>query len=383
MNLKARLSRYWEKIQGSLFSWLEEELQPLTKKQQQLVSILELIRIEEFLPSVCRGYQGRPAKCRKAVARSFVAKAVYNMPTTTSLIERLHSDISLRRICGWESKHEIPSESVFSRAFAEFANSELASRVHESLIKESYAGEIVGQVSTDASAIEAREKATKEVKNIAEASPKEKMKRRKKGEQFTKEMTRIERQASGTMTLDEMLLDLPRQCNVGAKTNSKGSLQWWIGYKLHLSADDNGVPLAGIVSSASMNDTQAAIPLSKLTAQRVQSLYDLMDSGYHVDAIMDHSRSLGHIPIFERQSKKAGEKEEKRLEKLAWKNLNWKPAEWVRYEGRTVIERVFSRLKDEFGANLIRVRGPIKVTCHLMFGILALTADQLLKIPLP
>jgi transposase len=96
--------------------------------------------------------------------------------------------------------------------------------------------------------------------------------------------------------------------------------------------------------------------------------------------IMEHSRSIGHVPIFERQSKKAGEKEEKRLEKLAWKTLNWKPAEWVRYESRTVVERVFSRLKDEFGASLIRVRSAIKVTAHLMFGVLALAADQLLKI---
>ncbi len=380
MSLKTNISQYWEKIQGTLFSYLEEELPPLTKKQQQLVAILEIIRIEEFLPTTCGGFQGRPEKSRKAIARAFVAKSVYNMPTTICLIERLHTDISLRRICGWESRREIPSESVFSRAFAEFAHSKLASRVHEFLITDSYVNEIVGHVIIDASAIEAREKPTKEIKNISETSPKTKAKHRKKGEQSLKEMTRIEKQVSGTMSLDEMLLELPRKCNVGAKTNSKGSLQWWIGYKLHLSVDDNGVPLAGIVSSASLNDTQAAIPLSKLTAQRVTSLYDLMDSGYHVDAIMDHSRSLGHIPLFERQSKKAGEKEEKHLEKLAWKTLNWKPAEWVRYERRTGVERVFSRLKDEFGALFLRVRGEIKVSSHLMFSVLALAADQLLKI---
>jgi transposase len=383
MSIKANLSQYWEKIQGTLFPYLEEMLPPLSKKQQQLVAILEVIRIEESLSAFCRGFRGRPEKSRKAIARAFVAKAVYNMPTTTFLIERLHTDSSLRRICGWESNNQIPSESVFSRAFTEFAHSELATRVHASLIKEVYENEIVGHVIIDASAIEAREKPVKEVKNITEICPKTKPKRCKKGEQSPKEMTRIEKQASGTMSLEEMLLDLPRKCNVGAKTNSKGSLQWWIGYKLHLSADGNGVPLAGIVTSASMNDTQAAIPLSKLTAQRVHSLYDLMDSGYHVDAIMDHSRSLGHVPIFERQSKKEGEKEEKRLEKLAWKTLNWKPAEWVRYESRTCVERVFSRLKDEFGASLIRVRSAIKVTAHLMFGILALAADQLLKIPIP
>lgn len=47
--LTKTLSQYWSKIQGSLFPWSEEELDPLTEKQQQLVAILELVRIEEFL----------------------------------------------------------------------------------------------------------------------------------------------------------------------------------------------------------------------------------------------------------------------------------------------------------------------------------------------
>lgn len=62
------------------------------------------------------------------------------------------------RICGWETQNEIPSESTFSRAFAEFANSELASRVHETLIKTTYQEQIVGHISRDATEIESREK---------------------------------------------------------------------------------------------------------------------------------------------------------------------------------------------------------------------------------
>ena len=54
----------------------------------------------------------------------------------------------------------------------------------------------------------------------------------------------------------------------------------------------------------------------------------------------------------------------------------------IRYEKRTVVERSFSRLKDEFGANFVRVKGAAKVCSHLMFGILILAADQLLKIGL-
>ena len=43
-------------------------------------------------------------------------------------------------------------------------------------------------------------------------------------------------------------------------------------------------------------------------------------------------------------------------------------------------ERVNARLKDEFGASQIRVRGAAMVMAHLMFGVLALTVDQWLRL---
>ena len=45
-----------------------------------------------------------------------------------------------------------------------------------------------------------------------------------------------------------------------------------------------------------------------------------------------------------------------------------------------MVERVNGRLKDEFGGRYVRERGAAKVMAHLMFGVLALTADQLLKL---
>ena len=35
-------------------------------------------------------------------------------------------------------------------------------------------------------------------------------------------------------------------------------------------------------------------------------------------------------------------------------------------------------MKDDFGGRMVRVRGAAKVMCHLMFGVLALAADQLI-----
>ena len=43
----------------------------------------------------------------------------------------------------------------------------------------------------------------------------------------------------------------------------------------------------------------------------------------------------------------------------------------VIFDFRTLAERVNARLKDEFGARSVRVRGAIKVKCHLMFGVVA------------
>jgi transposase len=37
-------------------------------------------------------------------------------------------------------------------------------------------------------------------------------------------------------------------------------------------------------------------------------------------------------------------------------------------------------LKDEFGIREIRVRGHRKIAAHLMFAVLALTADQIMKL---
>ena len=132
--LAQNLAQCWSNIQASLFPFLEEELDPLSEKQQQLVTILELIRIEEYIPDY-RWYEGRPRKTRCAIARSFVTKMVYNIGTTRALYERLRSDKNLRRICGWENRNSVPSESTFSRAFAEFAETALPQKVHDTLIK--------------------------------------------------------------------------------------------------------------------------------------------------------------------------------------------------------------------------------------------------------
>jgi hypothetical protein len=348
-------------LQDHLFPAVSEELGALSSKQEQLIRTLALLGLEGFTVSR-RGLVGRPGHDRACVARAFVAKAVYNFVFTRALIDRLKNDAVLRRLCGWETGEQVPDESAFSRVFAEFAASEFPQRVHEALIEKTQKDRLIGHISRDATAIDAREKVTPK----PEPAAKVKRPRRKNGEpKRPDQMKRMERQAS--MSLAEMMADLPRCCDVGRKSNSKGNALVWIGYKLHLDVADGQIPISCILTSASLHDSQVALPLATLTAQRVTSLYDLMDAGYDADGIRDHSRSLGHVPIIERV---------KRTEAC----VEMPKHEASRYRERTSVERVYSRLKDEFGGRSVRVRGNAKVMAHLMFGLLALTVDQILRL---
>jgi hypothetical protein len=348
-----------------LFPALEESLGPLGALHQKFAKTLAMLDLDGFV-AVQHG-RGRPPHDRGAMARAFLAKAIWNLPTTRALLDRLQSDAALRRMCGWETAAAVPDETIFSRAFAEFARTEFGPRVHAALIEKTQAGRLVGHISRDATSIEAREKPTPRPKPQTTA-PVPPRPRRKAGEpKRPEQMKRVERQCSGTMTLTQMIAELPRVCDVGCKTNSAGHKYMWIGYKLHLDVADGQIPISCLLTSASLHDSQAAVPLAEMTAQRVTNLYDLMDKGYESDYIQQHSEKLGHVPIIDHQKRNG-------------QAVEMEPARAVRFRERTAVERVYARLKDEFGGQTVRVRGAAKVMTHVMFGILALTVDQLLRL---
>ena len=144
----------WHRIQVCLLPGVEESLQQvLTQRLRRLVSVLEIVRVEQ--EPVCNRAQhrGRPRKDRGLIARAFVAKALYNLPHTDLLIEMLKLQPSLRRICGWERKSHIPSAPTFSRAFAEFAQAGLGDRVHAALVQEHLGAQVVMHLSRDATTV--------------------------------------------------------------------------------------------------------------------------------------------------------------------------------------------------------------------------------------
>jgi hypothetical protein len=368
--LVSSLSLFLDQVQRSLFPKLEEAFGPLSEKDRRVVKTLELVRIEAFVHHAGGRWPGRPAKDRRFVARAFVAKSVLELPTTRALLDRLQASVGLRRICGWERWGDVPSEATFSRAFEAFSSSELPQRVHAALIETHERPRLVGHISRDATAVKAREKANRRPRHGG--PPVKKLGRRgrlRKGERRPPQPpTRLQRQASG-MTLDAMLAELPRRCDWGCKRNSAGTTEHWKGYKLHVDWADGEIPISCALTSASVHDSQVAIPLATMTSQRVTNLYDLMDAAYDAKEIHEYGRGLGHIPIIESNSRSRN-KPRRELD----------PASARRYDERTTAERGNSRLHDQFGGRTVRVRGPLKVMAHLMFGIVALTADQLLRL---
>lgn len=378
--LRERLSQFTQLTQTTLFDRLSEAVGPLTESARLLVSVVGMIALNRHIPAG-RGRLGRPSQDRLALATAFVARAIYKIETTRKLIERLHTDRQLRCLCGWNNPRHIPHESTFSRAFAEFAQSELPQRLHEAVIRDNarlhrYRGPraLSGEVQ-------------REVQSGV-APPQRGRPKRGDRSLPTKRLARQRRQS-----LADMLKELPRQCSIGVKKAADGNQRFWRGYKLHMDVADGQIPISCLLTSASLHDSQVAIPLATMSAGRVESLYDVMDSAYEAHEIYAHSRQLGHVPLIarntgtvpiphksEQNTLRGGDRRRKLPTRRERKRPPFDPAEARRYNIRTMSERVNARLKDEFGAHRIWVRGPQKVMAHLMFGVLALTVDQLLRL---
>jgi len=136
-----------------------------------------------------------------------------------------------------------------------------------------------------------------------------------------------------------------------------------------------------VLTSASVHDSQVAIPLMTMTSARIVYLYEAMDAAYDAEIIDRHSKALGHAPLIDRNFRSQHEAKTECAEEVARMRRVGVPDPDDRlFDFRTMAERVNARMKDEFGARFVRVRGAIKVKCHLTFGVLVLAADQILRV---
>src|ERR1700690_1680248 len=181
-------------LQDRLFPALQQELGPLGEREEEFVRALALLQLDGFV-GVQQG-RGRPAHDRACLARAFLARSVFNLPTTRALMERLRCDQVLRRLCGWERAADIPHESAFSRAFSEFAASQFPQRVHAALVQRKQGERLMGHILRDSTAIEAREKPQPKVKSAA-PPPRRSHHKKSKRPKSPEQMTRLDRQRSG------------------------------------------------------------------------------------------------------------------------------------------------------------------------------------------
>ena len=378
------LSKMWLKVtnqENSLFPELKEVLriEEFSAKESKLIKILDFAEIEKNITVV--KITNIPQD-RVEIARSFIAKAVYNLQTTRDVIDRLHIDSTLRKLCGWRYKRDIPSESKFSRVFKELSEMKIAEKTHEKFVKEYLSQKTFFYNATDATKIPLRQKVVKKEKV---QKVKRKAGRPKKGEirkpikptilQLQKEMS----------TVEEMCTLVSTTCGVGIKQNSKGNREVWIGGKLHISAVDGDIPITAFYSGANVHDSSVALPLIAETSKRVNYLYDLQDAGYDADIIREFSIKYNHRPIIDINPKNSQVLRDKikfitdEKKKFEYFGLS-QSSDTHHYNQRSMVERVNKYLKDDFGCDKIYYQGATKVASVLAFGILSICIHQSLKL---
>ena len=289
-----KLSKMWAKIlnlENCLFPELKEKLGTLSTKEEKLIKILDFAQIEKNITVI--NITNTP-KDRIEIARSMIAKSVYNIQTTRDLIDRIHCDRVLRVLCGWRYKIDIPSESKFSRVFKEFSELKIAQRTHENFVREYLSDTVFMYNASDSTKIPLRQKPLKVEK---EEKVKLKRGRPKKGAKREPIKPKILEEQKDMKTTDEMLSLVSTDCTVGVKQNSKGYREVWIGGKLHISAVDGDIPITAFYSGANVHDSSVSLPLMRETSKRVAYLYDLKDAGYDSDIIREFSVKLNHKPI--------------------------------------------------------------------------------------
>ena len=108
-----------------------------------------------------------------------------------------------------------------------------------------------------------------------------------------------------------------------------------------------------------------------------------MDSARDQGGIRAFSERLGHVPIIDVNPRGPKElKADPEREAKALRNAGLLDPAQARYWEGSTVERVNGRLKDGFGGRRTRFRGHGNVPCRPMLGVLALTAEQLLRLML-
>jgi len=337
-----------------------------TLSHQQKTFLQMLRKIEEHMPLLDRPYKGTGRKPLplKPFLRGQLAKSFFQITTTSNLIERLKADPNLRLLCGFD---EVPGAASFSRVYNFFAEENIISSVHDGLTHETLKDKVVYHICRDSTAISAREKKEKKKKKdqVLINRPDMRGKWSRKAGKRKKQPTEMEMQIAEEPSVS--LERFNKKCSTGAKRNSKGNMSYWNGYKLHLDVSDWGYPITACVTGANVQDCLLAIPMEKMTEQKVTFCYSLMDKGYDANQIHSFIKSRERVPIIDLKKRNNGFCPE------------LDPAKKERYKIRSTVERANSHLKDNLIPKAIYVKGHAKVSFVLFSAVLCLAALKCLQ----
>jgi hypothetical protein len=352
-------------LMGISFNLQDSFEEYLTHEHRCFLAMLRLI--EEAQPNIARirNVRGRIPYENEPIMRAFLARHFLRIATVEGLRNRLLNDPNLRIICGFLDG--VPSAPTFSRRMTEFCSRPLMTQTLNALVADYQKDRLVGHINRDSTAIPVRETPVNTKKDVLPVEkPKQKRGRPRKGEvRPAKASTTIELQAGRSAR--NSLSKLPKACAWGCKKNSQGKVSCWKGYKLHLDVTDIGLPITAIVTGANVHDSQAAIPMEKLTGKKVQHLYSLMDAAYDAKPILDYIQEQDRVPLIDPNKRKGLDQR------------TFDPAEKSRYKIRTTVERANAHLKDWLISSQIFVRGFEKVSFLLMCSVVCLAALKILQ----
>ena len=326
----------FDELSGCFFAEPTKDELSFLEIWENLVSIVP----PEVRNDYGRSHTGRPGYTLLDVLAVHAVKLYFQERTLSAARERLLSSINLRTIVGmWK----VPSLAVISRKTDELIEIVDFSSLIASVCSSFYKDRLVCHLSIDSTIVEAREKPVK----TGKPQVKRKRGRKMKGLQEQTIAGKKEMQYSFMENgdVEEFLSTLEHRCSVTGKKNSKGNMEWFIGYKAHLAVDDCGIVVAHHVTGACVHDSQVAIPLMRRAKGRCDFLYALMDGGYTSRRIEDFASSIGKVPIIDSHADRSGHKEE------------MDPAKAWRYRSRTTVERTNSELKECFLPEKLYSRG--------------------------
>lgn len=265
-------------------------------------AIFSTLTIEPILAAVSkRSIYGAPTELNyAAMIYALVARIVERIPTIKDLVKRLRHDFMFHLECGFLFSDRIPSEASFSRFTQKLSESNVLETVQETLLLQAIQEDFITDdvVAIDATHFESRDQATSQEKKQKPEPKKRGRKPKAEQEAFQQEKEAQENQKNIyektikdqlDVSLETLRTKIPLRPNWGIKKNSEGKNTFWFGFKAHLAVGSKSqYILQSLMSSASLHDGKAAIPLLKGIQERLSSLtirYGVFDAGYDYTAI--------------------------------------------------------------------------------------------------